>query len=223
MCLQWCHATNQLIDNDLPCDHCALARALRPDQRCDSCRHRVDRVGKPPMCRLTHMGLPLAGGCCHANVTPLVSEDNVIWISVDEVAPGLMQRRRVTSVAALFDRSESAPEYGTGPGGQIRVTLADLAVPEIYGVPSSGWDAALGRERKAYDWTPEAEAIATGPRYGDIVMPLIEDIGTALEAGTPSAAQRANLLARARGLPPLPERWATIVNEAIALLEEELA
>jgi hypothetical protein len=148
------------------------------------------------------MGLPLAGGCCHANVTPLVSEDNVIWISADDVARGLMQRRRVTSVAALFDRSESAPEYETGPGGQIRVTLADLAVPEVYGVPSSGWDAALGREQPAYAWTPETEAIVAGPRYGDIVMPLIEDIGAAFEAGTLSTVQRASLLAQARGLPP---------------------
>ncbi len=218
MCLQWCHTTYQLIDNDIACTHCALLGPLRPDQRCATCCHRVDRDDKPPMCGLTRAGLPLAGGCCHAGVK--AHAGGPIWLNTASVAPSALAYHRVETVAALFERSPTAPDYTLADDGCITVDLDTLARPEVYGVPAPEWDAALGRERPAFVWTEAAEAVARGPRYGEQVMPLIDAIGAAQTGGTLSAERRAELLAQARALLPLPESWAGIVMEAIEILEE---
>lgn len=219
MCLQWCHTTHQLIDNDIPCTHCVLSQAPRPDQRCDRCRHRVERDGKPPMCRLTSMGLPLSGGCCHANVVSDTPDSGIMWLDTDDVAPSALAHHRVTTIAALFERSPTAPDY-TVTASVVEVNIEDLARPEVYGVPAPDWDAALGRERPQFVWTEAAEAIATGPRYSDMVMPLIDAIGRAQENGTLTPSRRAELLAAARALLRLPAPWDGIISEAIEILEE---
>ena len=219
MCLQWCHATHQLIDNDVACTHCALSQALRPDQRCDMCRHRIARDGKPPMCALTRAGLPLSGGCCHANVAPDTPEGGVMWLDTDDVAPSALAYHRVGTIAALFERSATAPDYTMTAGG-LEVDIESLARPEVYGVPATDWDAALGRERPTFVWTEAALDIARGPRYGDQVMPLIDAIGAAQASGTLTLERRAELLAAARALGLLPDTWASIVNEAMEILED---
>jgi hypothetical protein len=217
MCLQWCHTTHQLIDNDLPCTHCVLSKALRPDQRCVSCCHHVARDGKSPMCRLTHMGQPLAGGCCHANVIPDMPDDGMMWLTTDDVASSALAHHRVTSIAELFDHSPTAPGYTPTVGGGIAVNIDQLARPEVFGVPAPDWDNAFGR---TVVWTAAAEAIVSGPRYSDHVLPLIEEIAAEQTSGMLTPARRAELLAAAHALLPLPENWAGIVNEAIALLED---
>ena len=150
MCLQWCHVTRQLIDNDLPCEHCPDAvRFAHSEHRCADCAHH--RMGVPtarygfaaagvpprPYCGLTRMALPPAGTCCHWNAA-LTPAESVLTLTDADVARGLLRRYRVTSVAALFDESDTAPAY-QAQAGAVRVPLADLAVPEIYGVPSSAW------------------------------------------------------------------------------------
>ena len=220
MCLQWCHATHQLIDNDIACTHCVLSGALRPDQCCDTCCHRVERDGKPPMCRLTSMGLPLSGGCCHANIVPDTPDDGIMWLDTDDVAPSALAHHRVATIAALFEHSPTAPDYTATVDGGVEVNIEDLARPEVYGVPAPDWDAALGRERPQFVWTDAAEAIATGPRYSDAVMPLIASISQAQASGTLTLERRTELLAEARALLPLPDTWASIVNEAIEILED---
>jgi hypothetical protein len=220
MCLQWCHATHQLIDNDISCTHCVLFGGLRPDQCCDTCRHRVERDGKSPMCRLTRMGLPLAGGCCHANVIPDAPDGGIMWLDTDDVAPSALAHHRVTTIAALLERSPTAPDYTPTVDGGIEVNIDDLARPEVYGVPAPDWDDALGRERPQFAWTEAAEAIATGPRYSDLVMPLIDTISRAQENGTLTPSRRAELLAAARALLRLPAPWDGIISEAIEILED---
>jgi hypothetical protein len=220
MCLQWCHATHQLIDNDIACTHCVLSGALRPDQCCDTCCHRVERDGKPPMCRLTSMGLPLSGGCCHANIVPDTPDDGIMWLDTDDVAPSALAHHRVATIAALFEHSPTAPNYTATVDGGVEVNIENLARPEIYGVPAPDWDEALGRERPQFVWTEAAEAIATGPRYSDTVMPLIDAISAALESDDLTLERRAELLAAARALPPLPVPWDEIIKDAIEILEE---
>src|SRR5687768_3618274 len=217
MCLQWCHTTHQLIDNDISCSHCVLSEALRPDQRCATCWHRVARDGKPPMCGLTRMGLPLVGGCCHANITPDTPDGGMIWLNTDNVAPSALAHHRVTTIAGLFDHSPTAPSYTPTVGCGIAVNIEDLARPEVFGVPAADWDNALGC---TFVRTAAAEAIASGPRWSDQVMPLIDAIGAAQASGALTPARRAALLADARALPPLPENWASIIDEAIAILED---
>jgi hypothetical protein len=68
-------------------------------------------------------------------------------------------------------------------------------------------------------WTEAAEAIATGPRYSDTVMPLIDAISAALESDDLTLERRAELLAAARALPPLPVPWDEIIKDAIEILE----
>ena len=220
MCLQWCHATHQLIDNDIACTHCVLSGALRPDQCCDTCCHRVERDGKPPMCRLTSMGLPLSGGCCHANIVPDTPDDGIMWLDTDDVAPSALAHHRVPSIAALFERSPTAPGYTPTVDGGVEVNIDDLARPEVYGVPAPDWDAALGRERPQFVWTEAAEAVAAGPRYGDMVMPIIDAISAALESDALTLERRAELLAAARAMEPLPTPWDEIIKDAIEILED---
>ena len=87
-------------------------------------------------------------------------------------------------------------------------------------MPAPEWDSALGR---TFVWTAAAEAIASGPRYSDQVMPLINALAAAQADGALTPTRRAALLADARALLPLPEYWASIVDEAIAILEDPSA
>jgi len=198
MCLQWCHVSAQLIDNDLPCEHCPDAvRFAHAERSCAECCHR--RVGTArarygfvaedaprAYCGLTRMPLPAAGwplalrlpagqttGCCHWNAE-LTPPETVLTLTESNVARGLLRRYRVASVAEMFNESDTAPAYTLracppkrsgwgvrtatpapragrvreGGGGvqdqtdanvAVLMPLADLAVPEIYGLPASEW------------------------------------------------------------------------------------
>jgi hypothetical protein len=141
----------------------------------------------------------------------------MIWLDTHNVAPSALAHHRVTTIAGLFDHSPTAPGYTPTVGGGIAVNIEDLARPEVFGVPAPDWDNALGR---TFVWTAAAEAITSGPRYSDQVMPLIDAISAAQASGALTPTHRAALLADARALLPLPENWASIIDEAIAILED---
>ena len=108
MCLQLCHVTHQIINNDLPCDHCQ-ARFAHAAQTCQTCAHRVPRAGKSPLCVMTHQRLPKARTCCHWNVAR--HADSILVIDENNIAPGVLAAANARTVAELFDRSDTAPEY----------------------------------------------------------------------------------------------------------------
>lgn len=142
MCLQWCHVAHQLIDNDFPCAHCPPERRFAHTGRtCAACRHFVAAAR---LCTLTHEDVP-GSACCHYDILP---DSGQRFVRREDVAMGLLERYGVAEVAGLFERSETAPECE--PQGEgAWVELADLAVPEVYGLPADEWDAAL---RRPLDW-----------------------------------------------------------------------
>ena len=143
MCLQWCHVTCTLIDNDLACAHCGPeTRRAHAAERCDTCVHRQGVT-----CSLTREKLPGQRTCCHWGV-PALAMGTVLTLTDANVAPGLLRYHQARDVAQLFDRSDTAPNYAGG-GSQISVSLDDLAVPMVYGLPADEWDAALADDAGA--------------------------------------------------------------------------
>jgi len=141
MCLQLCHVTNQIINNDLPCEHCAPAvRYAHAQLSCVSCVHYTERPGKPPLCAMTRQRLPKARTCCHWNVARCA--EAILIIGEKDIAPDVLAAANARTVAELFDRSDTAPTYERH-GRNIVVSLEDLSVPEVYGVPSDEWTEAL--------------------------------------------------------------------------------
>ena len=141
MCLQLCHVTNQIINNDLPCEHCVPAvRYAHIAQTCRSCAHYTERPGKPPLCAMTRQRLPKARTCCHWNVAR--HAEKILVIGENDIASGVLVAANARTVAELFDRSDTAPEYQRR-GRNIAVPLEDMSVPEVYGVPSDEWTEAL--------------------------------------------------------------------------------
>jgi len=143
MCLQFCHVTRQLIDNDIPCHHCPdVIRFAHVGHRCEGCKHYHPREGKKALCDLTKMPIPLGRTCCHWNVN--IEQTGILRITEDMVAPGLMAWRLASTVRELFDLSETAPEYEVDERGSVVVPLEDLALPDVYGLDATQWDDALG-------------------------------------------------------------------------------
>ncbi len=151
MCLQWCHVTRQLLDNDLPCEHCPdSVRFAHIERSCGECLYREVGITQPRygfatadappvvFCGLTRMLLPPTHTCCHWNAE-LTPADAVLTLTDADVARGLLRRYRLTTVAELFAESDTAPESAQAAGGVVVVPLADLSVPEIYGVPAYEW------------------------------------------------------------------------------------
>lgn len=135
MCLQWCHVTQQLIDNDIPCSHCAL-RVVSETHTCATCTH-----ARGTICSLTRSELPLVRRCCHWNAT---LQRGLRMVDIFDLAPGLLVRYGVDTVTELFAASDTAPDVGIGQGF-VLVFLNELALPEVYGIPADEWDVALGR------------------------------------------------------------------------------
>lgn len=150
MCLQWCHVRRLVIDNDVSCaGFCALGRALPADWSCATCRHHVVREGRGGLCGLTHLDRPRQGACCHYAVE-LTSADDRMWLGREHLAPTVRTRPMSRTAAEAFELSETAPEVERDAAGRVRVRLKDLAVPDVYGLPSREWPAQVpADERRA--------------------------------------------------------------------------
>jgi len=134
MCLQWCHVTRQIIDNDHPCTHCAPdARFGKTREGCATCRHIRGKT-----CALSAMPLPEERTCCHHNVEPTPAGRLVL--GEEHVSMHVLRTHRARDLVDLFWLVESAPEPKVIGPGMIEVELEDLATPFIYGIPASEWD-----------------------------------------------------------------------------------
>jgi hypothetical protein len=218
MCLQWCHATQRLIDNDLPCTWCARFPQSAPqlERTCASCSHLAERNDRPPFCGLSRAGLPLVHACCHWNAT--LTCGPLLHIGPANVAPGVLEAWCAPSVAALFERAEGAPGHAVDEGGHVTVALADLALPLVYGVAAGGWSDALG------DGAVEASGASASPaplEIGPLVVGLLDalDQGGDREQAHSHAARLLALLAQDD--PPAP--WPALAAEALRLYGERRA
>lgn len=142
MCLQWCHVQSWLIDNDLVCIDCDRHNpaTLPAWVRCATCTHQRTPDDQPPHCALTHEGLPIAGGCCHWNVS--IATETSLALGPGDLAPWLG-----SDVLAVFAASPSAPDVVTDERGYVTIARDDLSVPLVYGVPADEWADALGWSR----------------------------------------------------------------------------
>lgn len=143
MCLQWCHVRRWLINNDFVCTGCDYGDPQRlPAQfSCRTCAHRVVQVSTEDMCGLTHEYLPVVRRCCHWNVAPCSAITLVL--KNDDLAPWIQGPQGVVGV---FNESDTAPDVVVDGEQRVAVTLDELSVPLVYGVPSPNWDDALGLE-----------------------------------------------------------------------------
>jgi hypothetical protein len=137
MCLQWCHVTQKIINNDYPCVHCEPeVRFGKAREDCATCCHVRGK-----MCALTSMPIPRERTCCHhnADLTPA----GRLELGIDHVAAHVLRAHRARDLVDLFWLVESAPEPNVIRQGVIEVDMAELAVPFIYGIPSTDWDGLL--------------------------------------------------------------------------------
>ena len=133
MCLQWCHVTRQIIDNDHPCFHCDPGvRFGRAREDCATCRHV--HGGN---CALTAMPIPRERTCCHHNVEP--TPIGRLELGREHVSIHVLQAHCARDLEDLFWLVESAPEPKVIRRGVIEVQLDDLALPFVYGLPADEW------------------------------------------------------------------------------------
>jgi hypothetical protein len=211
MCLQWCHVRRLLIDNDLPCSGCTRFPAflLPQEEGCQSCQHRREQDGKPAFCSLSQMPLPKAGRCCHWNAE--VDTRSEIRLTTADVAPDVLVIWDANTVAELFARSETAPDYEPAGSESVRVSLDDLALPFVYGVPAAQWEAAL-----------DGAAIVQG---NDVPIELGHTVLALLEAAEePSETyQQARIaldkLLEQHPFESLPMAWQELVASALQLTQ----
>jgi hypothetical protein len=211
MCLQWCHNRRLLIDNDLPCSDCTRFPAflLPQEERCQSCQHRREQDGKPAFCSLSQMPLPKAGRCCHWNVE--VDTRSEITLTTADVASDLLAIWDVDSVAELFARSETAPDYEQEGSESVRVNLDDLALPFVYGVPAAHWEAAL-------DEPAIVQGNGVPSELGHAVLALLEaDQQNELEYKQARAGLETLLVQHP--LESLPMAWQELVASALELTQ----
>jgi hypothetical protein len=81
------------------------------------------------------MPLPKIGRCCHWQVE--VDTRSEIRLTTADVAPDVLTIWNVDTVAELFQRSETAPDYEPEDDNSVRVNLDDLVLPFVYGVPAA--------------------------------------------------------------------------------------
>lgn len=134
MCLQWCHVTDQVVDNDYPCFHCPPEiRLAKRGHSCQTCQHRVGAG-----CQLTGHRLPLSQSCCHHNVRRR-NPAALLLLTDRNVHPVQLALHQAENLEALFWAVESAPEPEVLQPNEIVVRLADLAIPWVYGLPADAW------------------------------------------------------------------------------------
>jgi hypothetical protein len=210
MCLQWCYVRGWIIDNDLPCAGCP-AYGRSPAASCDSCTHRCDGE-RGPLCALTRLPLPDAGGCCHHNAAAGAGEPIIVAVDDVTVAPWVLAAHRAATPAELLAGHHSAPELELR-GGRAWLRLDCLAVPFVYGVTADAWEMAVA--------LPEPEPIPDAPPHFAAALDALE----ALHAGGDPAPAHARLLALLAEAPleTLPDYWRGTVRETLALLEEREA
>ena len=144
MCITYCFRTGVLYWNHEDCGvHCDLARG--PHGRCQTCIHRAPA----DTCRLTHMPLPEAGGCCHHNV-PAAWRWQVVTRAMLEPL-GMARGETVAQVLARWDVPYRPWDR------QGRIALVDpsrLGLPEVaYGMGTVGEEEFPWPE----DWYAEEE------------------------------------------------------------------
>jgi hypothetical protein len=208
MCLQWCHVRRLLIDNDLPCSGCSRFPAflLLQEEGCESCQHWREQDGKPAFCSLSQMPLPKIGRCCHWQVEADTRSE--ITLTTADVAPDVLTIWGVDTVAELFERSETAPDYETSDTDHVSVNLDDLALPFVYGVPAAQWDDAL-----------DGPAIVQG---NDVPLELGHAVLALLEADQQNdqqARSRLEELLVGHPLESLPMAWQELVASALQLTQ----
>ncbi len=207
MCLQWCHVRGWVIDNDVPCWECP-AYGQPPVASCDTCIHR--REGEAgPMCALTKLALPYAGGCCHHNVDLRAGAQIAVPLDELAVAPWVLAVHRATSPAALLADHHSAPELELRDG-RAWLRLDELAVPFVYGVTADAWEAAVA--------LPAPEPIPDAPPHFAVALEALET----LQADGDVAPVYARLIRLLADMPleSLPDYWRGTIAETLNLLEE---
>ncbi len=150
--MSWCHVRRYLYDSDEPCLFCDV-----PIGRCPDCRHRREQ-----MCDLTRWAWPEEGGCCHYDVAPC-EPAAPFPLTIEVLSPSLAaiaRRRGVWAAVGWW----AEPRW---VDGVKCLDPADLAGPEVYGVPAAhGWigdDVALdegevwveGTYAGDFDWPDE--------------------------------------------------------------------
>jgi|GEM_PF-1087044 hypothetical protein len=211
MCLQWCHVRRLIIDNDLPCSGCTRFPAfLLPDnESCERCQHRREQDDKPAFCSLSQMPLPKAGRCCHWNAE--VDTRSEIMLTTADVAPDVLTIWGVDTVAKLFARSETAPDYEPEDNNSVRINLDDLALPFVYGVPAAQWDDALDGPAIVQGEQPPSE-------LGHAVLALLEADQQNEQEYQQARIALAKLLEQ-HPLKSLPMAWQELVASALQLTE----
>lgn len=218
MCLQWCYVGGAgegneqgwLIDNDVPCWGCP-AYGLPPPASCDTCTHR--RQGEAgPMCALTKLPLPYAGGCCHHNAD--VGSGATLAVALDDlaVAPWVLAVHQAATPAELLATHHSAPELEVRDG-RAWLRLDELAVPFVYGVTADAWEDAVAM--------PEPEPIPDAPPHFAVALEALE----AMQADGDPAPAYARLIRLLVDTPleTLPHYWRHSIVETLRLLEERCA
>ena len=214
MCLQWCHTTKRLIDNDLPCigcDHFPY-RAAPAREACTSCAHVVTPDGARPFCGLSKAPLPLTQHCCHWNVE--LESRPILLLSDTDIAPGVLDMWGVASVRELFNRSDSAPEVQEKADGRIQVALDELAVPLVYGVPAAQWDLALAEDTG--DWAANVNTEVPS-KVAAAVVALLDALDGHSDADGDAAYEGLFATLSRHPIGELPEPWPAMISEALAL------
>lgn len=142
MCLQWCHVRNILVDNDIPCSLLCPdeIRLAQQEKDCLDCVHYEE--GEIGLCLLTHEIAPLSETCCHWNA--IRQSGSVVLVLGKTVPVALAAAHGVRSTAQIFEMVDSAPELDeSAPQEGFEMQIDAMAVPLIYGVTSTDWDAAL--------------------------------------------------------------------------------
>jgi len=142
MCLQWCHVRGLLVDNDIPCAQLCPdeIRLAHEKKNCRSCTHYFPN--DVPLCVLTHEIAPLSETCCHWNAE--IQSGEVVLVLGETVPKALALAHGVESTHQIFEMVDTAPELDASiPQEGILMKIEEMAVPLVYGILSTDWDAAL--------------------------------------------------------------------------------
>lgn len=86
------------------------------------------------------MPLPRSRTCCHWNTA--LEPDDVLELTETDVAPDTLATYAAETIVDLFATSPTAPPY-TVQDKRVRVRLADLAVPWVYGIGMTAWEQEI--------------------------------------------------------------------------------
>lgn len=121
MCIAFCHRQAVLYWNHADCSFEFCPVVAETPRHCNSCRYRQDDI-----CDLTRAPLPEQGGCCHWNVEPVTTPQQVTLEMLTPLNAGPEPTEELLT-------SLDAP-YELDTAGQIWVNPDRLGVPETYGL-----------------------------------------------------------------------------------------